>query len=195
MDKVKCDRCGRSPRGMIILSDSSGWERHLCRDCQNEEMAEALGIENYKDFIKTYQVKDVNGELHVFDIHKEILPLGIKWLANEIKNGEVEGYQFGLYAKLDDDPVKCFQKLYRNINKGLSKKYIKEEQLGGYTSHSLPEDQLIGRIAWDDEHDGEIPKIVIDGKTYSWYEIGKMLMTYEGWNLVIKVQDIGDEDS
>lgn len=146
MDKVKCDRCGRSPRGMIILNDSSGWERHLCRDCQNEEMAEALGIENYKDFIKTYQVKDVNGELHVFD-------------------------------------------------KGLSKKYIKEEQLGGYTLHSLPEDQLIGRIAWDDENDGEIPKMVIDGKTYSWYEIGKMLMTYEGWNLVIKVQDIGDEDS
>lgn len=72
MAEIKCDYCGKSSRGMTILRDSSGWERHLCRDCHNEEMAEALEIENYKDFIKTYQAKDVNGKLHIFEIHKEI---------------------------------------------------------------------------------------------------------------------------
>jgi len=34
----KCEQCGKSPRGMIILTDLSGKERHLCRDCHNKEI-------------------------------------------------------------------------------------------------------------------------------------------------------------
>lgn len=70
---------------------------------------------------KTYQVKDVDGEIHVFEIEKQIFFGGTKWLANEIKNGEIEGYQFGVYAELDDDPVESLQRLYNKINKGMSK--------------------------------------------------------------------------
>lgn len=193
MSKIKCDRCGKSTHGMIILTGPSE-VTNLCRDCHNEELAEAMGIENFKDFIKTYQVKDIDGELHVFEIEKQIFPMGIKWLANEIKNGEVEGYQFGFYAKLEDDPGECLQKLYCKINKGLSKKYVKKEQMEGHTFYSLPEDKLVGRIEWDDEFNGEIPKLVIDGKTYSWHQVGKMLMAFEGWNVVMKVREMGEDE-
>jgi hypothetical protein len=194
MDNIKCDRCGKSSWGMVIIRDSSGWERHLCRDCHNEVMADAIGVENYTDFIKTYQVQDITGNLHVFEINKEIFALGIKWIANEIKDGEVEGYQFGVYAALDDDPIECLQKLYRKINKGLSKIYVKQEEVHGHTSYSLPHDKIVGRIEWDDNYNGEIPKIIIDGKTYSWHEVGKMLMSYEGWNLMIKISEVGDKE-
>jgi len=179
---------------MVIISDSSGQERRLCRDCNNEVMAEAAGIENYTDFIRTYQVQDAEGNLHAFEINKQIFGLGIKWVAYEIKAGECEGYRFGVHAKLDDDPVACLQKLYSKIKNGLSKIYVKQEELHGHTSYSLPYDKIVGRIEWDDDYNGEIPKIIIDGKTYNWHEVGRMLMSYEGWNLAIKISEVGDKE-
>jgi hypothetical protein len=178
---------------MVIVSDASGQERHFCRDCHNEVMAQAAGIENYTDFIKTYQVQDAEGNIHVFEIDKQIFALGIKWVAYETRDGDVEGYQFVFYAKFGDDPVTCLQKLYSKINKGLSKIYVKQEELHGQTAYSLPYDKINGRIEWDDEHNGEIPKIVIDGKTYSWHEVGRMLTSYEGWNLEIKISEAGNK--
>lgn len=118
--------------------------------------------------------------------------MGIKWVANEIKNGEVEGYQFGFYAKLEDDPMECLQKLYLKINKGLAKKYVKKEQMEGQTFYSLPEDKLAGRIEWDEEGGG-MPKVIIDGKAYSWNQVGKMLMGYEGWNVTLKIHEMGED--
>jgi hypothetical protein len=188
MSKIICERCGKSQNGMIILTDQSGHSRQLCRDCHNEELAETMGIENFKDFIKIYQAKDVDGELHVFEIQKEIFPMGIKWVANEIKNS---GYQFGFYAKLEDDPVECLQKLYRMINNGLSVKHVEKKQIEGQTIYSLPKDKLVGRIEWD-EDGGGMPRVVIDGKAYSWLAVGKMLMGYEGWNVVMKVWEMGE---
>lgn len=193
MSEIICDRCGKSTHGMIIITAPSG-EINLCRDCHNEELAEAMGVENFKDFIKTYQLEAADGELHVFEIQKEIFPMGIKWVANEIKNGEVEGYQFALYTKLEDNPVESLQQLYRKINKGLSKKYVKKEQIEGHIIYSLPEDKFLGRIEWDDKYNGEVPKIVIDGKTYSWHQVGKMLMAYEGWSVVMKVNETGEDE-
>lgn len=156
-------------------------------------MAEAMGIDNFNDFIKTYQAKDVDGKIHVFEIEKQIFPLGIKWLSNEIKNGEVEGYQFGVYAELDDDPVEPLQKLYKKINKGLSKKYVKKEQAHGQIFYLLPEDKFVGRIEWDEDSNGEVPRLIIDGKVYTWHQIGRMLMAYEGWNVELKITELGEE--
>ena len=53
--------------------------------------------------------------------------MGIQWRAVEIKNGEIEGYQFAVYAGLDDDPMEGLQKLYEKVNNGLSRKYIKKK--------------------------------------------------------------------
>ncbi len=182
MTRQKCDQCGGSTYGMVILTDLSGKIRHLCNDCYNKEMAGILGIDNFNDFIKTYQAKDADGNLHTFQIRKHIFPMGIKWLAYETKNGEIEdeGYQFYLYADLDENPLESLQRLYKKIVKGLSVKYIKEECMEGCTIYSLPHDKLVGRIQWDDDYHGELPKIIVDGKAYTWYQIGKMLMAYEG---------------
>ncbi|MHB8131919.1 MAG: DUF7713 domain-containing protein [Mobilitalea sp.] len=186
----KCEQCGKSSKhGMIILSDSTS-ERHLCRNCHNNLLADTLGIENFKDYIRTYQSKDLDGKMHVFEIEKQIFFYGIKWLANEIKNGEVQGYQFGLYADLDDNPMESLQKLYSKIKKGLSKKYIKK---AGHGFFSLPGDKFAGRIEWDEENNGEVPRLVIDGKIYSWHQVGRMLMAYEGWTVELKVTELGEE--
>ncbi len=192
---MKCDYCGgKSSWGMVIIRDSSGLEHHYCRGCHNEVMSLAVGVDNFTDFIKTYQVNDANGNVHIFEIDKEIFGLGIKWIAYEIRNGEVEGYQFMVYSELGNNPIASLQKLYNKINKGLSKIYVVQEKIEGRVSRSLPYDKIVGRIEWDDDSNGEVPKIVIDGKTYTWHEVGKMIMGYEGYNLMINVHEMGMEE-
>jgi hypothetical protein len=44
-----------------------------------------------------------------------------------------------------------------------------------------------GTIEWDEETDGELPKIVTPKRTYTWEELGKELMTYEGFRISIKM--------
>jgi len=48
---------------------------------------------------------------------------------------------------------------------------------------------LAGRIEWDEETDGATPLLVVDGKPYSWDEVGRMLMTFEGFTLHARVED------
>ena len=53
----------------------------------------------------------------------------------------------------------------------------------------LTSDQrLVGRIEWDPQSNGRVPLVVIDGKAFSWEEVGRMLMTFEGFTLEARVR-------
>ena len=52
---------------------------------------------------------------------------------------------------------------------------------------------VVARIGWDDDYDGEIPEIFIDGERISWVQFGKMLMTFEGWNFKLNIFDCTEE--
>jgi hypothetical protein len=42
--------------------------------------------------------------------------------------------------------------------------------------------RLVGRIEWDPDSDVRLP-LVIDGKAFTWEQVGHMLMTFEGFTL------------
>ena len=44
-----------------------------------------------------------------------------------------------------------------------------------------------GTIEWDESLEGALPKIVTATKVYSWIELGQELMTYEGFQINIKI--------
>lgn len=48
------------------------------------------------------------------------------------------------------------------------------------------------RVDWDDETDGEVPALAIDGQAVSWGRLGRMLSTYEGWRC--PVESLGKTD-
>lgn len=194
MHEARCERCGKSIKQSVHITDDKGQNYILCRDCNNAMVAERLGINNFVDFTRNYRVKDIDGEEHVFEISKEIFFMGVQWRAVEIKNGEIEGYQFAVYAGLDDDSVEGLQKLYEKINNGLSRKYIEKKEFQGQTLYSLIDDKVAGRIEWDDQYDGRIPRLIIDGKPYTWEQLGNMLMGYEGWNFHLKIVEAGEDD-
>jgi hypothetical protein len=49
--------------------------------------------------------------------------------------------------------------------------------------------RLVGRIEWDPATNGRTPLLVIDGRPFTWDEVGKMLMTFEGFTLDARIED------
>jgi len=54
-------------------------------------------------------------------------------------------------------------------------------------------DTFSGDITWDDETHGQFPLCVIDGKKMSWHELGRLVMTYEGFQFKLCIHE-EDED-
>jgi len=50
-----------------------------------------------------------------------------------------------------------------------------------------------GRIEWDDQQDGRVPVVVVDGREISWDQFGRMLMTFEGWQFKLQILDRNEE--
>jgi hypothetical protein len=57
----------------------------------------------------------------------------------------------------------------------------------------VAETTVRGRIEWDDNENGRLPCIVIDGRRIDWADFGAMLMAFEGWQFRIELVDPGDE--
>jgi hypothetical protein len=49
--------------------------------------------------------------------------------------------------------------------------------------------RLVGRIVWDPDRGGEAPLLVIDGRPFTWGQVGRMLMAFEGFTLRAVVDD------
>jgi len=191
MEGNKCERCGKESYGMTILTHSNNEQEAICTDCFNKEMAEYYGIEDFKDYIKSYTAVDSDGKSHVFDINKRIMGTGVFWEAIEVNDGNYNGYQFEVQADMDGDQHEAVQRLFNKIHKGLSKKSIEVEDFGGRKVYSLVKDEIEGRIEWD--YEGNKTVLMIDGKNYSLQEFGDILSAREGFNFKIKIYDPTEE--
>ena len=195
MECTQCERCGKQCRdhGMITLSESDG--RHsetICGDCYNEEMAEALEVEDFKNFDSHIIIKDCDNIEHIFEVRKMTHGTGIFWEAIEFLDDDNIGYSFQVYQGFEDKPEEAVKNLNQKIKNGISKKFIKRTSFGGQESLSFSEDVVEGKIEWDDRYDGRIPKFKIDGVDYTAEQIGNMLMAYEGWNFELKIKEPTD---
>ena len=50
-----------------------------------------------------------------------------------------------------------------------------------------------GRFDWDDNADGAVPLLAIDGKAVTWDAFGRLLTSFEGWQFKLEIYDPRDE--
>lgn len=186
----KCQWCGKDSKGygMIVLTIKEDEpSQSICEDCYNRYMADMLGVEDCKDFETESTFTDCDGVEHCFQIRKNINPTGICWEAMEFIEVDKLGYSFEVHQDFEEDSNNALKRLYRKIEKGLSKKFIKREVFQGHELISLKGNKVEGRIEWDDRYNADIPKLIIDGKEYSLEDFGRIMMSYEGWNFKLRI--------
>lgn len=172
-----CELCGREDAYIHFGAEQ------ICLFCYNEKMSEELGVqaESYPTGIT---IRDGKGQAHEFRLRKRLDPIGVIMEADEQGTG---GYQFVADCELDGDQGALLLELIAKAERGMAEQYIEQRHVRTITNA-----RLAGRVEWNPTDD-EIPLLVVDGKTYSWQEIGKMVMSYEGFQLKLELLDSSDE--
>jgi len=182
-----CQRCD-SVEAYIHFSSEMEKEV-LCIGCYNAMMSDVLGVkvESYPEGVS---IRGGNGMVRHFSIKKRLHSVGISMVAEELKSC---GYQFAVHGELECDQGQLFLQLIDKAERAMKETFIQEGQFpNGQRYFSLKKDRLVGIVESNREDDG-IPVLVVDGKPYTWGEIGKMLMSYEGFQLKVEAVDIFEE--
>ena len=59
---------------------------------------------------------------------------------------------------------------------------------------ALRDDEVAGQLGWNEESDhGKPYRVIIDGRTLSWEELGRALESYEGWRFRLVIEDSIDD--
>ena len=186
----KCQICNKEPdyQGLVHITIKENEQaKIMCRDCYNKYVSDMFGIDNYKDFEQEVVFEDCDGIERYFQIEKMINPKGIGWAAKEYFDDEKVGYSFEVCQEFEEDTTEAIDRLYKKIENGLSKKFVEKSEFLGREFFTLKNDVAEGRIEWDDNFDGEIPKLIIDGQEFTLNDLGKMMMSCEGWNFRLEI--------
>jgi len=181
-----CEWCGTDEAKIHLKGVTSS---NICTHCYNALMSEKLGIE-LEQLIESFTMQDGEGNSRTFYVEMRIHPSGIYLEAKENKD---LGYQFAVHGELHNGQSDLLKRLMEKVRNGIQGKQIETMAFqNDQEFHSMLHDQVVGRLEFDEASDG-LPLFLIDGKPYTWGEVGKMLMTYEGFQFKLKMYDMTDD--
>lgn len=179
-----CGRCGQRLKSHETISVADVGLR--CYRCFNEETAVRMGVAFDNTPLQPVTVRDIDGVAHTFEFRSMLVPTGHALHARERVADEKEGYEFSVLGDFDAAAWDLFRVLYDRIREELAIRHVEQGELGWRITDAS---QLVGRITWDPERAGEVPLLVIDGKPFTWDQVGRMLMSFEGFTFRAFVSD------
>ncbi len=183
----KCEWCNQQEANIIMTYEDEN--EQLCLNCYNKQMEDELHV-NLAPHPDSFSVKDANGKSRVFYVNARLDPVGIFMEAGE----KVEyGYLFEVHGELDCDQAELYTKLVDKVKRGIATTYVVDHRFpNGQLIKSIKEDQVVGRVEWDPSNQ-DCPLVVIDGKPYTWEQLGQMVKSFEGFQIQLKMFDRTDE--
>ena len=164
----------------------------LCWECNNQLAAKYLGInlEPFRNGI--YEFAGIRDKNHKFMIHKIIHLVGIGYQAVEVTGNDTPGFRVEVMDDLDCNQLDLFNKLEAKIKKTIFKRYLKTVTSPyGNRQTVLKDDEVVGRLEYDDNSENH--KVIIDGQSFSWDDLGRMLNAYEGFQFKLMIFDMTDD--
>ncbi len=139
--------------------------------------------------LKPITLRDCEGKPHEFHFFTHLAPSGLAINARKMIGAGQAGYSFSVHGPHGCSQEDLILDLYEKMKRGLSKKYLKKYRM----QCVIKDRRAAGRIEWDDDYGGDIPKLVIDGRVVTWSEFGKMFMSFEGWQFRLDMIDPSEE--
>lgn len=186
-----CEECGkeihRGYESVHVTESDCSPGRLLCLECFNREMAEYAGIDFKHPRFRPVDLPDAHGNMHSFCFATHLL--GDKVSIEAYEEGADPGYRFKVLGE-PEDVQKLFRKLMGKMRRALTRQHLVQEN-GRLT---VADDLIVrGWFDWDDETEGQLPLLVIDGKAITWDDFGRILMTFEGWQFKLEIYDPSEE--
>lgn len=119
-------------------------------------------------------LEDADGAPHTSLIRSILVPTGHELEAVEKTETNRPGYRFAVLGDFDDQ-WELFQRLFASIRDAVSTRHVRRSEFGWQLTSAH---RLVGRIEWDPKSEARLPLVV--SNLFSWYEVGHMLMKFEG---------------
>ena len=184
---MRCVVCGSEPASFEAIS-VVGIGVH-CFRCYNQDVALRMGVSFDNTALAPVTLNDVDGVPHHFEIRSRLVGTGHVMDALEVQKGQPRGYRFSVLGDFEADALTLFAQLYERMRAGLAARHVQHGELGWQLTK---DDALSGRIEADLEDDLRMPILVIDGKEFRWEEVGRMLMSFEGFTVDLRIRDTID---
>ncbi len=184
LERNVCGRCGQPLKSRESISVGNVGVR--CYRCFNEETAAMMGVDFDNTPLQPVIVSDVDGVEHTFEFRSMLVPTGHALYARARAPDEQEGYEVAVLGDFDANVWDLFRVLYDRIRLGLAVRHVERGELGWRITDAR---HLVGRITSDPERPGKVPLLVIDGRPFTWDQVGRMLMSFEGFTLRAFVGD------
>ena len=103
-----------------------------------------------------------------------------------------EGYRFAVLGDHDGDVGDLVARVRTLTESEIGRLYLEPARhREGWT---LRDDEVAGQLVWDDGGDhGKPYRVIVDGRTLSWEELGRALESYEGWRFRLVIEDSIDD--
>ncbi|MEJ7807422.1 MAG: hypothetical protein WKG03_16050 [Telluria sp.] len=192
MSNFLCQACGAVTADHDIVHFGSAGDayRDLCTACFNTEMAARAGLHQFENVrLDPIRIADCDGAMHEFHFRTRLLGDILSLEAFELVEVDPAGYQFQLVGHADEELFGLLGRLIQKIRRALSVKHIGHDRCG----HHIVDTIVRGRVEWDDAKEGRMPQVLVDGRTFSWDQLGEMLMAFEGWQFKLEILDPSDE--
>ena len=190
---AKCSECLKEKPAYgftIVSNDESCESRELCSACFNRSCARRSGLPDLElPELSPILLIDSLGKEHVFYFDVR-LTTGLGIQAFELVDGNPGGYQFSIMDHPASDVSELYFELIKKIKTGLSVHYLQASVFGDQHSKLYIHGSAItGRI----EEKDSAPSVVVDGREYSWEQLGAFLSSYSGFNFRLECFDPYDE--
>ncbi len=202
MGNETCEYCGREVENYnsILISSEDVGNGNLtciCLHCYNKNMADAVGI-NYDHIeLQPIYLDDYDGIQHKFHFTIRLMGEQLALSSFEITEDGSDGYRFEMIGNIEDGIFSVFSRLYERMLKNMGRQHVyKSKETGSWqiSMKDYEEDIVRGYMTSDSEADAfDVPLVVIDGKPFTWTELGRMLMSFEGANFKLQMFDPSDD--
>lgn len=163
-----------------------GSEGRHCLPCFNRKVARQMGITFHQADLQPVTLKDADANPHTFHVQSRLAPTGHVVEAFEVEDGHPRGYRFAVLGGFEADALSLFALVYEKIQKALARKQVRRGEFGWQLELEQP---VTGRIEHDPESDLRLPMVTIDGREFRWDQLGHMVMTFEGFDLELRVRN------
>jgi hypothetical protein len=189
---INCEGCGKATPAYDVVSYGSidGGYRQLCSHCYNAEIARAGGLAHFDNVrFDPVVMTDGAGQAHAFHFRARLLGDKVALDAFEIRDDLPAGYQFQMLGDVEDDLLALLGRLIERMRRRLSVRDLEQTDLG----LQIAGQSVRGHIEWDDDTDGLLPLLIIDGQEVSCEQFGRMLMSFEGWQFRLEIRDRSED--
>ena len=112
--------------------------------------------------------------------HPRLFGPGVAVDAFELRDGSPGGYHFQIIGDPAEDLLVLLGRLIAKIRRALSVEHF----VDGESGLQIGDNRVVqGMVESDRDYDGRTPLLIIDGREVTWRQLGRMLMSFEGFQL------------